>query len=336
LNFNPDEKIDTGLITRKIAGRVGPGHALYVDATGIALALCGDAIAANFFMVGAALQKGWLPLTLDALERAVQLNGVQVDFNLNAIRLGRLWAHDPAAIATLLRDNAYVPPVPKALAGEALVADRARRLREYQDAGYALRFIAAIDPLRAVEARVAPGQSGLTDAAAQALYRLMAYKDEYEVARLHADPAFHAGIAQQFEGTAKLRFHLAPPLFSRRDPHTGQLVKRQYGAWMLPVFRGLAKLKFLRGTAFDVFGHTAERRGERESIGHYEKLLQTIVVELAPHNHGAAVALASSTLAIRGYGHVKAQSHAKAREEEERLLDAFMAARPVLRATGSV
>jgi indolepyruvate ferredoxin oxidoreductase len=327
LNFNPDEKVDTGFITRKIASRVGAGHAAYVDASGIALALCGDAIASNFFMVGAALQKGWLPLSLEAVQRAVELNGVQVEFNLNAVRLGRLWAHDPAAIATLVRDNGYVPQVPPVLSGEALVADRAGRLRDYQDAAYAERYRAEIEKVRAAEARLVPSESRLADAAARTLYRLMAYKDEYEVARLHVDPAFHASIAAQFEGAPRLRFHLAPPLLARRDPRTGQLIKRTYGPWLMPAFRLLAKLKSVRGTAFDVFGYTAERRTERALIGRYEGLLDRIATGLRPDNHATAVALAEAAATIRGYGHVKEASLAKAAKEEERLLAAFEATR---------
>jgi len=323
LNFNPDEKVDTGLITRKIHQRVGEQHATYVDATGIALTLCGDAIAANFFLVGVALQRGWLPLAPEAVVRAVQLNGVQIEFNLNALSLGRLWAHDPQAVEVMLRERSFVSHKPVLMSLDELVADRARRLRDYQDGAYADRFMAAIGKVRAAEARVMPGRSDLTDAAARTLYKLMAYKDEYEVARLHADTAFHASIAAQFEGVPKLRFHLAPPLLSRRDPATGQLIKRQFGGWVLPLFKMLARMKSLRGTAFDVFGYTEERHMERGLTPHYEGLLKHIVADLRPDNHGAAVELASVALAIRGYGHVKELSHAKAVAEEERLLKKF-------------
>jgi indolepyruvate ferredoxin oxidoreductase len=325
-NFNPDERIDTGFLTRKIRARVGADHMALVDATGIALALCGDAIATNFLMVGVALQRGWLPLTLEAVRKAVELNGVQVAFNLDAIRLGRLLAHDPAVVARLLADNGFVPQTPPPMSLDELLADRERRLTDYQNAAYARRFRTLIDRVRAAEDRVAPGQTALTDVAARALHRLMAYKDEYEVARLHADPAFHAAIAAQFEGTPKLKYHLAPPLFARRDPRTGHLVKSTYGSWMLPAFRLLSRFRFLRGSALDPFGRTEERRTERALIGEYERLLEGIVSRLAPHNHAAAVDLAGASLTIRGYGHVKERQLAKAREEQQRLQAAFDAA----------
>jgi indolepyruvate ferredoxin oxidoreductase len=325
-NFNPDERIDTGLLTRKIRARVGADHMSLVDATGIALALCGDAIATNFLMVGVALQRGWLPLTLEAVRKAVELNGVQVAFNLDAIRLGRLLAHDPAVVARLLADNGFVPQTPPPMSLDELLADRERRLTDYQNAAYARRFRTLIDRVHAAEERVAPGQTALTDVAARALHRLMAYKDEYEVARLHADPAFHAAIAAQFEGTPKLKYHLAPPLFARRDARTGHLVKDTYGSWMLPAFRLLSRFRFLRGSALDPFGRTEERRTERALIGEYERLLEGIVSRLAPHNHAAAVDLAGASLTIRGYGHVKERQLVKAHEEQQRLQAAFDAA----------
>ncbi|MFT3818898.1 MAG: indolepyruvate ferredoxin oxidoreductase family protein [Rubrivivax sp.] len=325
LNFNPDERVDASLLQRRIESRVGKANARYVDASGIALSLCGDAIAANFFMVGVALQSGWLPLRLDAVEEALRLNNVQVDFNLRAMRLGRLWVHDPQAVRALLARNDFVPHQLPSLTLDEWVDDRARRLADYQDATYAARYRAALEPVLAAERRVAPGEDALGRAAAQSLYRLMAYKDEYEVARLHADPAFHAQIAAQFEDGARLRFHLAPPLFSRRDPRTGHLLKKEYGAWMLPAFRLLARLKFLRGTVFDPFGRTAERRTERSLIADYEALLPRIATALDARNHGAAVSLAQAAQDIRGYGHVKDAAVERVRAETARRLDLFLA-----------
>lgn len=321
--LNPDERIDTGFIRHKVEARVGAANLAYVDATGIALALCGDAIATNFFMIGAALQKGWLPLSVEAIERAVQLNGVQVEFNLNAVRLGRLWAHEPAAIAKLLGNTVVTPLAATPQTLDELVSDRVRRLTAYQDSRYAARFTAAIAAVRAAEQRALPGQHALTETAARVLYALMAYKDEYEVARLHTDPAFHAWIAAQFEGTPTLRFHMAPPLFARRDPRTGHLVKQQYGPWMLTAFKWIARMKFLRGGAFDVFGHSAERRAERERIARYERLLARIVARLDAHNHRSAVELAAVAGTIRGFGHVKDKAAAAAAVAEAERLAAF-------------
>jgi indolepyruvate ferredoxin oxidoreductase len=326
LNFNPDEKIDTSLLMRKIQSRIGDDHAAWIDATGLALALCGDAIASNFFMVGVALQKGWLPLALTSVERAIELNGVQVPFNLQALRLGRLWAHDRAAVEKLMVQNNFVPELPPVLTLDELLADRARRLADYQDQAYADRFTQALAAIRAAEQKAVPGATQLSETAVRALYRVMAYKDEYEVARLQADPAFIAGLKAQFDGDMKLRFHLAPPLFSRRDARTGELLKREFGGWMLPVFKGLAKLKFLRGTAFDLFGYTAERRSERALAEHYEALLGQIAAGLNAHNHAAAVELAGAVMGIRGYGHVKHASHARVMKEEPALVAKFHAA----------
>lgn len=324
-NFNPDERIDTRFILHKIQSRTGADRVAQVDATGIALALCGDAIAANFFLVGVALQKGWLPVTLAALQRAVQMNGVQVDFNLHAIRLGRLWAHAPEAVLLQVRNNGFDTAQSLPLTLDALLADRAQRLTEYQSPAYAKRYLDILRPLQEAQARVAPGNTILVETAARALYKLMAYKDEYEVARLHTDPAFHAAIATQFEGKPTLRFHLAPPLLARRDPHTGHLIKRQYGPWMLPVLKVVARMKFLRGGALDIFGHTAERRMERSLITQYEELLGTIVAGLDGRNYRAAVELANVAAGIRGFGHVKLQAVEKVRAETGRLLRAFEA-----------
>ncbi|MDB5899702.1 MAG: indolepyruvate ferredoxin oxidoreductase [Ramlibacter sp.] len=327
VQFNPDEKVDTTLLARRIAARVGPDHAEWVDATGIALALCGDAIAANFFLVGVALQKGWLPITLEAVTRALELNGVQVAFNLHALRLGRLWANDPQALRRLAQQQGAAPLAVAPMTLDELVADRAQRLTAYQGAAYAQRFRAAVADISRAEAQAAPGSDALAQAAATALYRLMAYKDEYEVARLHADAAFYADIGRQFDGAAQLRFHLAPPLLSRRDPRTGHLVKREFGAWILPLMKGLARLRFLRGTPLDVFGYTAERRMERGLVTDYEALLRTIAAQLAAHNHAHAVALAGAVLAIRGYGHVKEASVPPAKAREQELRAAFESAR---------
>lgn len=320
---NADAKVDTSLLARRIDGRVGVGHAWYVDAIGIATALCGDAIASNFFLVGVALQNGWMPLQLDAVQRAIEVNGVQVPFNLNALRLGRLWAHDRNAVETLLGDSDFTAHDIKPLTLDALLADRAQRLEAYQDVAYAERYAATMRTLRAAEEKALPGSTRLTETAAQALFRLMAYKDEYEVARLHHDPAFRAKLAEQFEDGAKLRFNLAPPLFSRRDPISGHLKKREFGPWMMNVFGLLARWKFLRGTPFDIFGYTQERRTERTLIARYEALVHRIARDITPHNHAQAVELAGASLAIRGYGHVKEAAITRADAEEQRLAGLF-------------
>jgi indolepyruvate ferredoxin oxidoreductase len=326
---NADEKVNKALLARRIEDRVGAEHADYVDATGIAIALCGDAIAANFFLVGVALQRGWLPLRLAAIQRAIELNGVQVQFNLHALRLGRLWVHNRTEVERLLTGSNFVPEAPEPLDLDELLADRATRLTAYQNGAYSHQYLAALAEVRAAESRVVPGSTRLTEAAAKSLYRVAAYKDEYEVARLHSDPAFLRQLALQFEPGAKLRFNLAPPLLARRDPQTGFLVKREFGSWIKPVFSLLARMKVLRNTPFDVFGYTAERRAERALLKHQLALLKRIASELTAANHDIAVQLAGVAEKIRGYGHIKEASMHKTAAIEKELLDQFTSAREV-------
>jgi indolepyruvate ferredoxin oxidoreductase len=323
---NRDARIDSAALARRIRERVGAEHTAFVDATGIAAALCGDAIAANFFMVGVALQQGWLPLQVAAVERAIELNGVQVPLNLRALRCGRLWSHDPALIMAQLAKVGFAAPAPDQLTLDELLVDRARRLSAYQDEAYARRYRATLEPLRAAEQRVMPGQTRLSETAAQALYRVMAYKDEYEVARLHSDPDFLRSVAAQFQPGAKLRFNLAPPILNSRDRRTGHLLKHEFGPWIISAYRLLTRLKFLRGTAFDIFGYTAERRSERALIRRYEGLLRRLAAELTPQNHLLAIDLAATALEIRGYGHIKEAAMARAAAAEERLVAQFRAA----------
>jgi indolepyruvate ferredoxin oxidoreductase len=203
---------------------------------------------------------------------------------------------------------------------DEVVAARVKLLTAFQDASLARRYTALVDAVRTAEQKVAPGQSGLAEAVARNYAKLLAYKDEYEVARLHADAAFAAQLGRQFEGDFKLKFHLAPPLFASRDPKTGHLIKQEFGPWVMPLFRLLAKLKGLRGTALDPFGYTAERRQERALIVRYEALVAELLAGLDTANHPLAVKLASTPDDIRGYGHVKDANLAKARRKEADLL----------------
>jgi indolepyruvate ferredoxin oxidoreductase len=196
-------------------------------------------------------------------------------------------------------------------------------LTQYQNARYADRYAALVDKVRTVQATATPHDAGLTEAVAQYYFKLLAYKDEYEVARLHADPAFLARLNETFEGDFKLRFHLAPPLFARRDPVSGELQKRKYGSWMMYVFRILAKFRGLRGTPFDPFGYTQERRDERALIRQYEDMIDRLLENLTPQNHALAVEIASIPEHIRGYGHVKQRAMASAAERTAQLLEAY-------------
>jgi indolepyruvate ferredoxin oxidoreductase len=207
-----------------------------------------------------------------------------------------------------------------------MVAHRRAYLTDYQDAAYAARYRDLVERVRAAEQERAKGLGGLAEAVARGYFKLLAYKDEYEVARLYAAPAFREHLEQAFEGDYTLEFHLAPPLLARRDPNTGEPRKSAYGPWMLKVFERLARYKHLRGTWRDVFGWTAERRMERALIGEYEQTIATLLAGLCPRNHATAVAVASLAEGIRGFGHVKRASVEKARAAQARLMQDF--ARP--------
>jgi indolepyruvate ferredoxin oxidoreductase len=187
-----------------------------------------------------------------------------------------------------------------------------------------------VDRAKAVESTLTPDKCGFSEAVARYLFKLMAYKDEYEVARLYADTSFMQQLNNEFDGDMRLEFHLAPPLFAPRDRATGLPRKMTFGAWVLPVFRVMAKLKFLRGTSFDPFGYTRERRAERKLIRDYEKMLNEIMPRLTPDNHHLATGLAAIPEKIRGFGHVKARHLIAAKADESALLEQFRAGAPSL------
>ncbi|MCO4864921.1 indolepyruvate ferredoxin oxidoreductase family protein [Cupriavidus sp. WGlv3] len=308
----------------------------FINASGLAVALLGDAIYTNPLVLGYAWQKGWIPLTLQALERAIELNGVAVEKNKAAFDWGRHMAHDPEHVLSLsgkLRSTAEGAAVVKLPAStgallDKLIARRVEHLTAYQDAAYARRYREAIERVRAAEsALLGSGKAlALTEAAARNLAKLMAYKDEYEVARLYTDPAFLDKLRAQFEGEPgrdyQLNFWLAPPLNAKRDDK-GQLVKRKFGPSTMKLFRVLAKMKGLRGGIFDIFGKTEERRTERALIGEYRALLDELVAGLNAANHDTAVALASLPDDIRGFGHVKENNLKAVRARWAKLLEQF-------------
>jgi indolepyruvate ferredoxin oxidoreductase len=296
----------------------------FPDATRLATALMGDAIATNPFMLGFAFQRGLVPVSSAAILRAIELNGVAIEFNKRAFHWGRRAAIDPVAVERIAAPAKAA--IPESLS--EIVAHRRKHLTDYQDAAYADRYQALVDRAAQAERERAPGMSGFALAVAKNYAKLLAYKDEYEVARLYTDGAFAERLTAQFEGDPKLKVHLAPPLWAQRDPATGHLKKRAYGGWVIPAFRVLARLKFLRGTAFDPFGRQAERAEERRLIAEYEALVARLSAELNAANHGAAVALAALPETIRGFGHVKAASIAAARKRQTELLALFQDAKP--------
>ena len=316
---HPDIAFPAHTLKLSIEAAAGAAACDFVDATRIATGLMGDSIATNMFMLGYAYQKGLIPVGHEALEMAIELNGAAVAMNTAAFRWGRRAAADRAAVEKLAAPPATVVPFTRiAKTLDEIVAVRMKHLAGYQNEALAQRYKALVDQVRAAEQKI--GLSGLAEAVAHYYSKLLAYKDEYEVARLHTDAAFAAQIAGQFEGDYKLKFHLAPPLFSSRDPMTGHLIKQEFGAWMLPAFKMLAKLKGLRGSKLDIFGYTQERKTERALIGQYEALVVELLNSLSPANHALAIRLATIPDDIKGYGHVKDAHLAKAKKKEAELL----------------
>jgi indolepyruvate ferredoxin oxidoreductase len=330
---NADFSLPSERLKRTILADAGRDKTHFIDATRIATALFGQAIGANMFLVGYAYQLGALPLSAAAIERAIELNGEAVAMNKAAFHWGRRAAVDRAAVEALAKPATAVASDARNLSEsfDETVERRVKFLTAYQDAAYAARYRNWVDKAKAAEAARAGGKTGLADAVARYLFKLMAYKDEYEVARLYTDGSFAKQVACEFDGD-KLRFefHLAPPLLARRDETTGLPRKMSFGPWLMPAFGLLAKLKFLRGTALDPFGRSLERRTERKLIEDYEAMLEEVLGKLNPENHHLAVGLAVIPEKIRGFGHVKQRHLTAAKADEAALLEQFRAGAPAL------
>ncbi|MCB1624455.1 MAG: indolepyruvate ferredoxin oxidoreductase family protein, partial [Pseudomonadales bacterium] len=297
---NIDALVDSDALIERLRDRVETVESLL--ALQAARAAVGDPIAAGLLMTGYAIQGGRIPIGPESMEEAIRMNGVAVDRNIAALRWGRRLAADPAAQQEL----GMTAPTQFTMVQQ--IERRAAFLRDYQDDRYAARYRSLIDNVRAAESKIMPDSDALTSAVAWTAFRLMTYKDEYEVARLHSQPMFRTGIAAQFEGDYQLRFHFSPPLLARRDRNTGRPRKIAFGQWVLPVLRTLASLRFLRGTHFDPFGWTAERKLERQLIVDYEVLVSQLCADLSDTTHALAVRLAELPAEIRGYGPVKQAS----------------------------
>jgi len=318
-DFQSNKNLDLGeaRMREAIIEALAGGQACELPASRLATELTGDSIGTNILMLGYAAQKGLLPVSVTSLQQAIRLNGAFVDGNLRTFALGRLAAHAPEVLAREL-----TPPAVTSLATiDEVLASRKGLLTEYQDASYAEAYASFVEDIRRRVAAV-PGGQAFTRQVALTLARLMAYKDEYEVARLYTDPKFLQRIREQFSGDFTLSFNLAPPMLPGQDA-SGRPKKRQFGAWMLQAFRLLAPLKFLRGTPFDVFGYTAERRLERRLIREYRELARKVADRLDADNLAAAVELARAAIDIAGYGPVKEAAAAAYAAKLPRLLEAF-------------
>jgi indolepyruvate ferredoxin oxidoreductase len=317
---NPDWQFPGASSQAEIVKACGAGRVDFVDAGQIATVLMGDSIATNMFMLGYAWQKGQVPLSEASILRAIELNNVSVGFNKSAFHWGRSAAHDLASVVKMTTP-AKVIEFKRSDSLDDLVKRRVELLTAYQDADYAKQYKSFVDQVRAEEAGLGKG-TRLAEAVARYYYKLMAYKDEYEVARLYTDGAFAAKIAGMFEGDVKLKFHLAPPLLARHDKQ-GHLIKQEFGPWMMTAFKVLAKFKSLRGGPLDIFGYTAERKLERALIGQYRQAVSALLPKLNADNLAQAVAIASVPEDIRGYGHVKERHLKSALEKQAALIAAF-------------
>ena len=282
----------------------------FLKASDLAVSLMGDAIATNLFMLGYAWQRGLIPLTFAAIDKAVELNGVAISANREAFHWGRAAAHDlNAVLAVALGDQG--DRAAETFDLDTFINRRIEDLAVYQDEAYADRYKKLVDKARAAERAVASSTNAFSEAVARYYYKLLAYKDEYEVARLYVDGTFRQALANQFEGNLKITYHLAPPIFSSRDKVTGELKKREFGSWMNIGFKLLAKLKGLRGGPFDLFGRTAERKTERRLITDYENSIAKIIANLTEDNLATAIEIARTPDMVRGYGHIKEKNTAE-------------------------
>ncbi len=311
-------------LRRAIASTVGEARATFVDASDLAATLLGDSIGGNLLLLGYAYQRGLVPVGAEAIERAIELNGVAVEMNKHAFLWGRRAAEWPERVAEVAGVHAAgVVEVKGPETLEDMIERRAEDLVAYQNAALADRYRALVDRVRTVERERAKGCSGLAEAVARYYYKLLAYKDEYEVARLYTDPQFAEALERQFTGDYRIEFHLAPPWLAGRGGVDGRPRKRRFGQWMMRVFKMLTRLRGLRGTPFDPFGYSADRRLERQLIRAYEARIDGLMVTLDAQNHAMAVEIASIPEGIRGYGHVKRAHVEAAQEKEAALLQAY-------------
>ncbi len=317
---NTEWQFPGGSCEAAIKGSVGADLVGAFDAEQVAVQLLGDSIYTNPLMLGYAWQAGRVPLGHASLMRAIELNGVQIDNNKAAFEWGRRCAHDLVAVQALFKAQQVIQFVKKPGLAE-MVATRVDFLTGYQNAAYAAQYKAFVDRVRAAEAQALgdKGPSPLSEAVARYLFKLMAYKDEYEVARLHTDATFTSKISNMFEGDYKVVHHLAPPLVAKKNEQ-GELVKQPFGPWMRSAFSLLARMKGLRGTAFDLFGRSEERRTERALIGEYRRCIEELLQGLNAGNRTLAVDIARVPEDIRGYGHVKERHLRKARPRWDALM----------------
>lgn len=300
-------------------------HATFVNSNYYAEQLFGDSIAANLFMVGIALQKGYLPVSVEAIEQAIELNGRAVEMNKQALYRGRQFAIDPTSIDREINDTDATSSETELSLNRTLdeiVEHRSDLLVRYQNEAYARRYREFVQVARQAEENQAPGMQGFAIGVARYYYKLLAYKDEFEVARLFSEGTFRNQLESQFTGEFKLRFHMAPPLIVRKDKLTGLPRKISFGPWMEKLLAILARFRFLRDTPFNPFGFSADRKLEKQLINQYEDIVSQVVPALSAENHKLVVEIACYPESIRGYGHVKRQHVQQTQAKVDELLNA--------------
>ena len=317
---DPDLEFPDQALIEAIKLATSPENTEIFDATELAESVLGNTIAANMIVVGYAYQKGLLPVSLGAIEAAIDLNGIEIEFNKQALLWGRRAAHDMVAVKRIISP---VAPTLSSNKGLSFVEQRTNDLIAYQSQAYADQYNTFIEKICAAEAKAVPKNTGFSEAVSKSLYKLMAYKDEYEIARLYSDGNFKKAIGRQFQDGGKLKYHLAPPFLSSQNPETGHLIKREFGSWIFPLFKILASLKGLRGGSFDPFGFTEERKMERQLIQDYRTLVEDVLKTLCDKNKYLAIEIISLALDIRGYGHVKMDNIEKVIARQDILLKAY-------------
>ncbi|ARU89207.1 indolepyruvate ferredoxin oxidoreductase family protein [Pseudomonas sp. M30-35] len=305
---NPDAQVPGAQMREALVEAVGAAKTHFVDATSLATRLLGDTIATNLFMLGYAYQKGFVPVSAEAINKAIELNGVAVELNQQAFLWGRRAAHDIAAVERLAKP--VISQVPRSETLKEIVEFRVGYLTQYQSAAYAQGYRKLVEQVEKIDSHA---EQRLSKAVARYYFKLLAYKDEYEVARLYSDGEFIKQLQAQFEGDYTLQFYLAPSWLSDRSSTTGEPRKRKFGPWMLKAFAVLAKFKFLRGTPLDPFGYSVERKMEHQLLEQYQQTVAFIITNLHAGNYDAAVALAEVPEQIRGYGHIKEHATAQAK-----------------------
>ena len=318
---NPDLDLSSARMIKGLKELVSPEHLHIVNATKFATSLMGNSIAANLFLVGYAIQKGLFPISIAAIERAIELNGVSIDMNKQSIYWGRLAAIDIKKLESITSTKNRTSEAAESL--NSIIEDRYKFLIDYQDIKYADKYKSLIEKIIKVDESISNDRDDLSVAAAKFYFKLMAYKDEYEVARLHTGHEIKKYIEDKLEGNYKIEYSLAPPVFGGRDKLTGRYPKRKLPSYTYHLFSLIKHFKFLRGTPFDLFGMSTHRKIERSLILEYQSMLLELATAISVENYDAAVKIASLPDHIKGYDVVKESNIEKTKLLKEQYFNEF-------------